>query len=296
MPASKNILFFSVKDAAAEIGVAPIDVVWSYANDSIKGQRISTAKTYVDSIRFTADQIVEAVRVGKIYRDRDEHLAFDTDHPNHWPTWFRRVSDSSDKVELRRIVEKCLPATSRGAALQAFIDNRGFDPTNPGDQYRRYTPARVNKSISFQDYKHFLLHSIRNKNYSGAIKAFLEDNTSNRPYKTDDSLCGPIERILAQTVLDQSKRLLDKANNSYFIPPGRVEASPLLRLCAMDRAERRKFRDECKTLVEDRLPAIRTTQSFRFIRDADVNFCYTTGSKEIFHGQLVQSVIQRIIM
>jgi hypothetical protein len=291
-----NALFFTVEDAAREIGVSAMDVIWSYSKKNIQGQQIQTVNTFADSLRFTSDQIVAAVRSGQVYEDRKRHFPFEK---GDWPAWFQDVAGSDERRKVRKYVEDKMPKQEKAYALKLFMDQHGFDPTNRGEQYRRYDSVEKSHTVLLTDYKRFITDSIQLgrqglTDYESAVSAFLKDSKATGSYSGSADFASCIEAVLVQETLDTAKKMLGNTKDARYQVKGFLTPSPLLRLCAMQDHERRQFMEDCFSSVKSRLHEVTVRQSFGFIRDGDVSITLTVPSSQIYHDALIRAVVNRV--
>ena len=282
-----NALFFSLEEAAQEMGLRPIELLWAYAKGCVKGQHIPTADRYVESIRFTSDQIVSAVQSGAIYSAAASHAPFKGHEDDPWPEWFY-VSYDKRKFAAR-LQESVLTPVHQETIQKAFLE------ANPHIQpFQTTAPDRVNP-VTLHVTPEIDLDMLKRPN----------ENTW-APVNTKGVLHSQYETVIAEAIVDHLKALFGRVNNKpYYKTPSKeggfggfsLMGSPLVWLC--EQLAQGKTVISMIGNMDDFIKSIthgpsRWSSYEKIYSPRDVRVEYSVSSSRIFTANDVRAVIAKL--
>ena len=282
-----NTLFFSLEEAAQEMNLRPIDLLWAYAKGCVKGQHIPTAERYVESIRFTSDQIVEAVQSGAAYSAAASHIPFRGRESDPWPEWFY-VSYDQRKFAAR-LQDSVLTPVHQETIQKAFLkENPHIQP------FQTTAPDRVNP-VTLHVTPEIDLDMLKKPN----------ENTW-APANTKGVLRSQYETVIAEAIVGHLKSLFERVNNKpYYKTPSKdggfggfsLMGSPLVWFCEQLAQGKTvlsmigNMDDFIKSIMHGRVD---WSSYEKIYSPRDVRVEYSVSSSRIFTANDVRAVIAKL--
>lgn len=262
-------LFFSVEETAQELGLRTADVIWSFAKGSIQRQRINSTR-FINTIRFTSDQIVAAAQRGTILKDVAAHLPFE-ESAN--PTWFEVIGwyEFTDSLQSLRnqIKEKSAVNFTEEQARERFVNKN---------------PKLVNPSYAQQGNQMYDRVELEiTPEFSRAGIAVVSPGIE---------LNSPYERVMAYHLMLALKAKAASESTKFL---NFYSSNPLFWLCDQIIEKRGIIAilghpDE----VIRKIHQISWVEAFRFIRNNDVTIDYKVPGTSVFSPTDMQRVAAKL--
>lgn len=260
-------LFFNLEEAANELGVRSMELLWSFARGSIQGQIVNAAR-YVNSIRFTSDQIVDAAKTGKVVGDLEAHIPFED---SQTPQWFKGTEMWRILNMLQGIREQIKTTSNKvytEEEAKLFFANENMAPLQRG-KVDECTPVSRNVTLEFADFAREKVAVISN----GA------------------ELSTPFECVLMHYILQYLKNTVyDKISDKGF-----YSHSPLVWLCSQIHEKKTigSFLGHPDELAK-RIFQISWDDKFQVTRPGDVTISYKVPGVSVFTSSDVKKVAAKL--